>query len=79
MVDMLSTQGWADLGAIASTWGGEDLVPTCLTARSNQPTRRDYIFANRFALPLVMGFKVILPHTCHPPCILKPRCTTIPS
>ena len=61
---LLQTHGWQDLGAIASTWGGEDLVPTCLTARSNEPTRRDYIFANRLALPLVRGFFVIPADLC---------------
>ncbi len=64
VVVMMSTHGWTDLGAIVSTWGGEDAVPTCLAARSNQPTRREYIFVNRFALPLVRGFHVIPADLC---------------
>ena len=55
---LLSTHGWQNLGAIASTWSDENDVATCLTARSNLPTCRDYIFANRLALALVRGFKI---------------------
>ena len=55
---LLEQHHWTDFEAIADMWGQEASVATCLTARSNEPTRRDYIFCNPVALQLVRGFHV---------------------
>ena len=56
--DLLTTQGWTDLGAAAATWGQPASQPTCITKQSNAATRRDYMFCNASALSLVRGLFV---------------------
>ena len=56
--DLLTNQGWTDLGAAAGTWGQPACVPTCITKQSHAATRRDYMFCNPTALSLVRGLYV---------------------
>ena len=56
--ELLLNLGWTDLGAAAAMWGQPASVPTCLTKKSNEPTRRDYIFFSPAALALVRGLVV---------------------
>ena len=55
---LINEHGWQDLGAQAHRWGQPDREPTCLTANSKVPTRRDYIFVNPDLNPLVVNFGV---------------------
>ena len=57
--ELLARQSWTDIGAIADTWGRVPFEPTCLTAVSNRPSRRDYMFCNSQLLPLVSDFEVM--------------------
>ena len=61
-----SDEGWSDVGAIASRWGGTDHEPTCLAAGSREPTRRDYFLVNEDFYPLIRRF-VTAPLTSFPP------------
>ena len=56
--DDLQQKGWADLGAISSTWGGIDNLGTCQSPNSEGTTRNDYIFVNEYVLPFVRRFYV---------------------
>ena len=58
LTTILDTHHWTDVGANASVWGGTDLQPTCMAYNSNAATRRDYVFANHLALPLLTQFNV---------------------
>ena len=54
----LHEDGWSDLGAISSKWGGLDNLGTCQTTNSLAATRNDYIFVNQYVLPFVNKFYV---------------------
>ena len=56
---LLEELHWIDVGAHASTWGRPDKVPTCLTANSLEPTRRDYLFASPEGWARIKDFRVI--------------------
>ena len=56
---LLQQLHWVDVGSVASTWGSPDCQATCLTRWANQPTRRDFVFANPEAFSLITGFKVV--------------------
>ena len=51
------THAWHDLGALAELWGQTPCEPTCKAYNANQPTRRDYVFANTFGFELVENFE----------------------
>ena len=50
---LINEEGWTDVGAHASRWGGIDSQPTCFMAGASQPTRRDFILVDDHALPLL--------------------------
>ena len=52
-------KGWSDLGAMASTWGGEDCQPTCSGNGAAKATRRDIALASPGALHLVKHFRIV--------------------
>ena len=56
--DLTQLDGWVDLGHNAHIWGQERDEATCLAPGAAVPTRRDYIFANPIAFPMVTNFKV---------------------
>ena len=49
---------WHDLGALAELWGQTPCEPTCKAYNAEQPTRRDYVFANTEGLEIVEHFEV---------------------
>ena len=67
------------LRAHAAMWGTEPNLPTCQAPNSVSSARRDYIFVNRFALPLVNGFIVGRDHVIHVHSILKLKLNIKPS
>ena len=56
--DNICNNGWADLGAVSSTWGGIDNLGTCQPPNADSITRNDYIFVNEYVLPFVKKFYV---------------------
>ena len=52
LANVINDEGWHDLGAIANQWGQPQNAPTCLPNGGN-PSRRDYIIADVFAIGLV--------------------------
>ena len=57
--DMLDDKTFTDLGAVAHIWGKPKNEHTCITPNSKTPTRRDFIFANEWGLPMVSDFNVL--------------------
>ena len=47
----ISEEGWIDVGAKASMWGGIDNAATCHTNAEAIETRRDYMIVNLELLP----------------------------
>ena len=54
----LLKEGFTDLGAIASRWGGINNAYTCKAHNATMGSVRDYIIINSFALPLVVFSKL---------------------
>ena len=55
---MLRDEGWTDVGAQASRWGGHDAEPTCKANWDSTPTRRDILLCNSLAANGLIDFKV---------------------
>ena len=51
-------EGWVDVGGNGSMFNGIDGENTCRATPYASETRRDYIFANNKAVPLIESFKV---------------------
>ena len=54
----MSERHWIDVGAVACVWGGVNKEYTCVAPTSKEATRRDYVFSNPQALPLIQDFQV---------------------
>ena len=53
---MIENDGWTDLGANASRWGGEDCKPTCKANKQTNASRIDHVVASPEALKYITGF-----------------------
>ena len=56
--DLITNEGWKDLGDNAHIWGGVRAEATCQAPNTNTATRRDYIIANEKMFEKVRGFEV---------------------
>ena len=59
MHDLVSNQGWQDLGERAAIWGRQPCEPTCKAPNAMQENRRDYILSNPEGFPKVLDYQVI--------------------
>ena len=57
--DWLEVDSWVDLGHNAHIWGQERDEATCLAPGASVATRRDFVFTNPEAFPLVTNFRVL--------------------